>query len=95
MKWGAVILRTDNKRDRTRHLVSKAQALPLEPQTIVVGDNSGDGTGARADDVAVRFAGVQAVPRPKKRGLATAHMSGIRSTLTSGDTCTYSCARGI
>lgn len=52
---------------------------------IVVDDNSPDGTGAIADELAARHAGrVSVIHRPGKMGLGTAYVTGFRRALADG-----------
>ena len=56
------------------------EVLP-EVHVLVVDDNSPDGTGQIADEVAARDARVYVLHRPGKQGLGTAYIQGFRWAL--------------
>jgi dolichol-phosphate mannosyltransferase len=80
----SVVVPTYNERDRLAQLIAavfKAWQVSLEAamgaaEVIVVDDNSPDGTGQKADDIATRYA-VRVIHRPKKLGLGSAVMAGV------------------
>lgn len=76
-----VVIPTYNERDRLEELVTalfrEAGARELNLEAVIVDDNSPDGTGAIADDLATRYR-VQAIHRAGKLGLGTAVMEGFR-----------------
>ena len=47
-------------------------------------DNSPDGTGELADDLAARHSSVKVIHRPGKLGLGTAHIAGMQMALENG-----------
>jgi dolichol-phosphate mannosyltransferase len=66
-------------------LVSALFALPLEIRVVVVDDNSPDGTGRIADELANAFPGrVSVLHRPGKLGLGTAYLQGFEKALGNG-----------
>jgi dolichol-phosphate mannosyltransferase len=65
-------------------LVEQLLALPIEVQVIVVDDNSPDGTGAIADELAGSDFHVRVIHRPGKLGLGTAYIAGFKSALSMG-----------
>lgn len=77
----AVVIPTYNERENIVPLIEGILALPLPSRVIVVDDNSPDGTGELVDCVAARAPGVEAIHRPAKLGLGTAHIAGIRRAL--------------
>lgn len=76
-----MVVPTYNERDRLTELVTAvfaaADARGLALELVVVDDNSPDGTGALADDLATRFR-MQVVHRAGKLGLGTAVVAGFR-----------------
>jgi dolichol-phosphate mannosyltransferase len=80
----AVIIPTYNERENIVLLVEEIVNLGLASQVIVVDDNSPDGTGQLADELAARFAGVGVIHRGGKLGLGTAHIAGMKAALNAG-----------
>jgi dolichol-phosphate mannosyltransferase len=58
--------------------------LPASAQILVVDDNSPDGTGKLADELAERFDNVHVLHRPRKEGLGPAYLAGFRRALAAG-----------
>lgn len=83
-----IVLPTYNERDNVREAVTRirsvadAQGLPL--YTLIVDDNSPDGTGELADQLAGEFPDVAVLHREKKEGLAKAYFAGFRHSLSQG-----------
>ena len=76
-----VIIPTYNERENVEPLLERifAEQLPLE--VLIVDDNSPDGTGAIADQVAARDPRVHVLHRPGKAGLGSAYVAGFRYAL--------------
>lgn len=51
---------------------------------IIVDDNSPDGTGEIADELAKLYPGIKVIHRPAKLGLGTAYIAGFKEALASG-----------
>ncbi|MEW5719544.1 MAG: polyprenol monophosphomannose synthase [Chloroflexota bacterium] len=81
----AVIIPTYNESDNIERLVGEIRALPIDARVIVVDDNSPDGTGRLVDALAARDPRVDAVHRPAKLGLGTAHIAGMRRAFALND----------
>jgi dolichol-phosphate mannosyltransferase len=78
-----VIIPTYNERDSLPELVPRVIARP-DTRVLVVDDESPDGTGQVADDLASRFPGrVDVLHRSGPRGLGNAYVAGIRRALES------------
>lgn len=84
MMQNAVIVPTYNEADNLPLLVAALLNLPDSLWVIVVDDNSPDGTGKLADELARREARVVVCHRPGKLGLGTAYVEGFRVALAGG-----------
>ncbi len=80
----AVILPTYNERDNLEALIGQLMALEMDLEIIVVDDNSPDGTGQLADELAQRDARVHVIHRAGKMGLGTAYIAGFKYALARG-----------
>lgn len=77
-----VIIPTYNEADNIQSLISDVLALPASIGVIVVDDNSPDGTGRLAEEMASSRPGlVYVIHRPGKLGLGTAYVAGFRLAL--------------
>jgi len=80
-----LVLPTYNEAENIRLMVPKLLALPLDLKVLVVDDNSPDGTGALADEMAASQPGrMMVLHRPGKLGLGTAYVAGFRRALADG-----------
>ena len=81
-----VVVPTYNEADNLSTLVGELLALDLSGlEVLVVDDNSPDGTGQIADDLAQRHPQrVHVLHRPGKEGLGTAYRAGFRYALDQG-----------
>ncbi|MEJ2211314.1 MAG: polyprenol monophosphomannose synthase [Anaerolineae bacterium] len=84
MEQHAVVIPTYNERENLVLLVEGILGLGLGSHIFVVDDNSPDGTGELADELAARNSGLTVIHRPAKLGLGTAHIAGIRAALAAG-----------
>ena len=81
-----VIIPTYNEADNVQTLIAEVLELPVEISVIVVDDNSADGTGQRAEEMAADHPGrVQVIHRPDKLGLGTAYVAGFKLALEALD----------
>ena len=77
-----VVIPTYNERDNLRSQASKVLALGPGYRLVVVDDNSPDGTGDVAEELAAAFPGrVRVLHRPEKRGIGPAYVAGFRAAL--------------
>ncbi len=77
-----VIIPTYNEAENLPKLVSALFALPLDISILVVDDNSPDGTGRIADDLAASTPGrVRVTHRAGKLGLSSAYLQAFRSLM--------------
>jgi dolichol-phosphate mannosyltransferase len=67
-----------------RAVLPQLAASGLEHHLLIVDDNSPDGTGVLADQLAAEFAEVEVLHRPGKEGLGRAYLAGFRRVLDSG-----------
>ncbi len=80
-----VVVPTYNERDNLRSLAEQVLALGDGFRLLVVDDNSPDGTGALADDLATQLPErVSVLHRPRKAGLGRAYVAGLTQALASG-----------
>ncbi len=79
-----VITPTYNERDNLQTFLDQLFAVAPEVDVLVVDDNSPDGTGAMADDIAARDKRVKVRHRAGKLGLGTAYLEGFQWALGQG-----------
>ncbi len=80
-----VVIPTYNEAENLPKLVSAIFALPLDLQILVVDDNSPDGTGKVADNIAAQDQRLQVLHRSGKLGLRSAYLTAFQQVLL-GDT---------
>lgn len=76
-----VIIPTYNERENVGPLLTAIFALGLSVEVLIVDDNSPDGTGAIADEIAARDPRVTVLHRAGKQGLGSAYVAGFRYAL--------------
>ncbi len=77
-----VITPTYNEAENLPKLVSALFSLPLDLNLLIVDDNSPDGTGKIADELARTYPGrVEVLHRPGKMGLRSAYLNGFQKIL--------------
>jgi dolichol-phosphate mannosyltransferase len=76
-----VIVPTYNERDNLPVLVQKLLNLPITVDILVVDDNSPDGTGKIANEIAAKNSHVHVLHRPGKEGLGRAYCAGFKWAL--------------
>jgi dolichol-phosphate mannosyltransferase len=79
-----VVVPTYQERDNLPMIVSRVRASVPEADILVADDNSPDGTGALADEIAGNDEHVHVLHRPGKQGLGTAYIAGFRWGLEHG-----------
>lgn len=77
-----VSLATYNERDNLARLIEEIQAQLPQADVLVIDDNSPDGTGRVADELAARDARIQVLHRPGKLGLGTAILAAMQHAMT-------------
>lgn len=79
-----IIIPTYNERDNIGPLLAQIhEALPIA-DVLVVDDNSPDGTGQLADELAKKDPRLKVLHREGKLGLGTAYLTGFRYALDAG-----------
>ena len=81
-----IVIPTYNEAENLPKLVSALFHLPVEGlHLLIVDDNSPDGSGALAEELAQERAGrMRVLHRPGKMGLGTAYIQGFRAALENG-----------
>jgi dolichol-phosphate mannosyltransferase len=79
-----VVLPTYNEAGTIGEVVERVLAASPEVDILVVDDNSPDGTGKLADDIAAREQRVRVLHRPRKAGLGPAYVAGFKDALARG-----------
>jgi len=80
----SVVLPTYNEAENLPKLVSVLFSLPLDLRVVVVDDDSPDGTGPIADELARLHPTLRVLHRPAKQGLRSAYLAGFRLALDDG-----------
>ena len=83
-----IVLPTYNERDNLRHAVARIREVAdghrVQLHTLVVDDDSPDGTGELADELAREVDDVSVLHRAAKEGLGKAYFAGFRTALGMG-----------
>ena len=79
-----VVIPTYNERDNIVRLAGEVLAQHPSIQILFVDDNSPDGTGAIADDLATNNERIRVIHRPGKLGLGSAYRAGFKAALGMG-----------
>lgn len=79
----SVILPTYNERANLAELIRQIRSLPIDVECVIVDDNSPDGTGELAEQLAATDPLIKVVHRPKKLGLASAILDGLHKASAS------------
>lgn len=77
MKKALVVVPTYNERENLPPLVQRLLHLPRPVEVLVVDDNSPDGTGQLADELAAKHPAVHVLHRRQKEGLGRAYIAGF------------------
>jgi dolichol-phosphate mannosyltransferase len=80
-----ICLPTYNERENIEPMLRElGRVLGPEDRVLVIDDNSPDGTGARADELAQELDYVDVLHRERKDGLGPAYLAGFRRALDAG-----------
>jgi dolichol-phosphate mannosyltransferase len=78
------VVPTYNEVENLPELIRRLEGLDLDLHVLVVDDNSPDGTGQLAEELAATRAWLHVMHRPGKQGLGTAYVEGFRYALENG-----------
>ena len=84
MNKSLVVVPTYNERENLSPLAQRIFALPVPVDLLVVDDNSPDGTGKLADELAARTPSLHVLHRQEKCGLGRAYIAGFQWALEHG-----------
>jgi len=76
-----VVVPTYNERENLPPLAQRLMALPSKVEMLVVDDNSPDGTGKIADELAAKQPAIHVLHRTEKNGLGRAYIAGFKWAL--------------
>lgn len=76
-----IIVPTYNERENLVPLAERLLALPVNADLLVVDDNSPDGTGRLADELAAKHPSIHVLHRKEKNGLGRAYVAGFKWAL--------------
>ncbi|MGH7976971.1 MAG: polyprenol monophosphomannose synthase [Limisphaerales bacterium] len=79
-----IIVPTFNERENLPRMAQKLLSLPAKVDLLVVDDNSPDGTGKIADELAAKHPEIHVLHRAEKNGLGRAYISGFKWALERG-----------
>ena len=80
----AVIIPTYNERDNIRPITTRVRSAVPGADLLIVDDNSPDGTGKIADELAAADNHIHVLHRPGKAGLGAAYVAGFQAALDQG-----------
>jgi dolichol-phosphate mannosyltransferase len=81
MNQTLIVVPTYNERENLPALVQRLLSLPVPLDLLVVDDNSPDGTGKLADELAAKHPMIHVLHRPEKNGLGRAYLAGFKWAL--------------
>ena len=76
-----IILPTYNERENLPRMAAKLLSLPVPVDVLVVDDDSPDGTGKIADELAAQHPQIHVLHRTEKNGLGRAYIAGFKWAL--------------
>lgn len=79
-----VFIPTYNERENIERICSEIIKVCPDWDLLFLDDNSPDGTGVIIDDLSKRYQNVRAMHRPRKMGIGSAHMDGIKWAYANG-----------
>jgi dolichol-phosphate mannosyltransferase len=79
-----IVVPTYNERENLPRLAQRLLNLPVPVDVLVVDDNSPDGTGKLADELAARHPQIHVLHRAGKNGLGRAYVAGFQWALERG-----------
>jgi dolichol-phosphate mannosyltransferase len=79
-----IVVPTYNERENLPSLTQRLLSLPVPVDMLVVDDNSPDGTGKIADELAAKYSNIHVLHRSEKNGLGRAYIAGFKWALERG-----------
>jgi dolichol-phosphate mannosyltransferase len=79
-----IVVPTYNERENLPELAQRVLFLPVSVDMLVVDDNSPDGTGRIADELAAKHSNIHVLHRTEKNGLGRAYIAGFKWALERG-----------
>lgn len=79
-----LVIPTYNESENIRLLVERVRQYVLDMHILIIDDNSPDGTGRIADEVAKEMRDIRVMHRPGKMGLGSAYVAGFKKALEDG-----------
>jgi dolichol-phosphate mannosyltransferase len=79
-----IVMPTYNERENLPRMAQRLLALPTKVDLLVVDDNSPDGTGKLADELAAKHPEIYVLHRSEKNGLGRAYLAGFKWALERG-----------
>ena len=84
-----IIVPTYNERENIGRLLPELMALGPDIRVLVVDDNSPDGTGKLADELAAEYDRISVLHRPGKRGRGSAYVAGFKYAIQQDVDCVF------
>ncbi len=84
-----IIVPTYNELENIRRLLPELMALGPDIRVLVVDDNSPDGTGKLADELAAANDRISVLHRPGKLGLGSAYVAGFKYAIQQDVDCVF------
>ena len=81
MQKTLIIVPTYNERENLPRMAQRLLGLPVPVDMLVVDDNSPDGTGKLADELAAKHPQIHVLHRVEKNGLGRAYIAGFKWAL--------------
>jgi len=89
MMKSLIIVPTYNELENIRRLLPELMALGPDIRVLVVDDNSPDGTGKLADELAAENERISVLHRPGKLGLGSAYVAGFKYAIQQDVDCVF------
>src|SRR6266850_7800086 len=84
MNTTLIVMPTYNERENLPRMAQRLLTLPVAVDLLVVDDNSPDGTGQIADELAAKHPEIHVLHRQEKNGLGRAYLAGFKWALERG-----------
>ena len=81
MNTTLIVMPTYNERENLPRMAQRLLNLPVKVDLLVVDDNSPDGTGKLADELAAKHPEIHVLHRQEKNGLGRAYLAGFKWAL--------------